>query len=140
MASPIKWQESNARDTGIANASLSAGANYLGSEIDNATNRDKFCSGDLAFNCAVAPTANKVIEIYFLHAVNGANYEDGSDSIDPVGVPVACIPARAVTGPQRVALKNILVGPFKFKPLLKSELDQNATGVTLQLYTHNSEV
>jgi len=119
---------------------LAAGANYLGSAIDNATNRDKFCSGDLVFNCAIAPTANKVIELYFLLAVDGSSYEDGNDSTDPVGAPVACIPARAVTGVQRVALKNILIGPFKFKPLLKSELDQDATGVTLQIYTHNSEV
>ena len=140
MASPIKWQQGNSRDTGISNASLAAGANVLGSEIDNAANRDKFASGDLTFNCAVAPTAGKVIEIYFLLAVDGSNYEDGSGSVDPVGVPVACIPARAVTGAQRVALKNVLIPPFKLKALLKSELDQNATGVTLQLYTHNSEV
>jgi len=130
MPSPIKWQESTSRDTGIANASLDAGANYLGAEIDNAANRDKFCSGDLAFNCAVAPTANKVIELYFLLAVDGSSYEDGSNTVDPAGVPVACIPARAVTGVQRVALKNIPIPPFKFKPLLKSELDQDATGVT----------
>ena len=140
MASPIKWQQSNSRDTGIANASLAAGANLVGAEIDNAANRDKFCSGDLVFNCATAPTANKVIEIHFLQSVNGSAYEDGGESIDPVGVPVACIPARAVTGVQRVALKNVLIGPFKFKPLLKSELDQNASGVTLQLFSHNSEV
>lgn len=141
MAKAIKWSSGTSRTTGISSASINAGANSLGSEIDNSTNKDRWASCDLVFTCASAPTLNKVFELYLIYAIDGTNYEAGDATpTDPVKIRAGVFPARAVTSAQRVALTNIPLSPFKFKCLLKSELDQNATSVTMLMYTHNEEV
>lgn len=136
----VKWSATTSRTTGIASATVNAGANSLGSEIDNTANKDRWASAELTFTCGVAPTANKVTELYFVSAVDGTNYEDGDGSVDPVRIRAGVFPARAVTTAQKVTLHNLALPPFKFKCLLKSELDQNATSVTLLLRTYNEEI
>lgn len=140
MANAVKWTTATSRTSGISSESINAGANNLGGEIDNGTNKDRFASLDLTFSCASAPTANTVWEVYVLYAIDGTNYEDGGSSVDPPKNPVGTIAARAVTGAQRQTLMNVPILPFKFKLLLKSELDQNATSVTMLCYTHNEEI
>jgi hypothetical protein len=140
MPNEVLWKGGTSRSTGINSAGVNAGANQLGSEIDNAANKDRFASLDLTFSCASAPTANTVWEVYVLYAIDGSNYEDGGAALDPAKNPVGTIAARAVTGAQRQTLMNVPILPFKFKLLLKSELDQNATSVTMLCYTHNEEI
>lgn len=107
----------------------------MGSEIDNATNKDRFANIQVGFTCSTAATANKTLEIYILYAIDGTNYEDGGTSVDPVIVPVGVVAARGtVTTAQTVTLKGIELQPFKFKILVKSELDQTAA-TTVLVYT-----
>lgn len=141
MANEVLWNAATSVSSGISSESVNAGANNLGTEIDNTTNKDRFLSFDLTFSCASAPTANTTIEVYILYAIDGTNYEDGDATpTDPTKNPAAAVAARNVTGAQRVAVTNIPIQPFKFKILIKSELDQNATSVTLNAYTHNEDI
>lgn len=136
-----KWTAGTSRTSGISEAAITAGANYLGSEIDNSTNKDKYLSVDLAFTCGSAPTANTIVELYILYSINGTDYEDGGVSVDPKKL-YACQPfaARAVTTEQRGTRVNIPIAPFKFKILLKSDLNQNISLATLLAFTHDNEI
>lgn len=141
MANAVKWTSTTSRTTGISSASITAGANSLGSEIDNSTNKDRYCSFDLAWTCSTAAAANTVVELYAIYAIDGTNYEDGDATpTDPKKTRLGVFANRNVTTAQRATLTNIPIAPFKVKFLLKSELDQNATSVTLLAYTHNEEL
>lgn len=131
MAS-FPWNAGTPRTTGIASETVAAGANFLGSEIDNSSNLDTHLDLDVAFTCGSAPTANKVIEIYLLFSVDGTNYEDGDATpTDPTKSLLTAVAARAVTSAQRVAIDQIPIPPKKFKILIKSELDQSASVTVL---------
>jgi hypothetical protein len=141
VANAVKWTTATSRTSGISSESISAGANNLGDEVDNSSNKDRFASFSLIFTCATAPTAGKVMELYIVYAIDGTNYEAGDATpTDPVKIRAGVFPARNVTAAQRVNLTNVPLAPFKLKCLLKSELDQNATSVTMQMYTHNEEI
>ncbi|MEA3226024.1 MAG: hypothetical protein U9Q07_08745 [Planctomycetota bacterium] len=131
------WTEPTARTSGISAQSVAAGANYLGSEIDNETNLDQFAAIELTMTPGVAPTAGKVVELYILYAIDGTNYEQGGTSDDPARGPDAVFPAEASTSAQATT-KHVRLRPFKFKLLVKSELDQEAT-ITVKLETFNPD-
>lgn len=139
MSSEIKWTAGTGRSTGIAAQGVAAGANFLGSEIDNAAHKDRFATLDVLLGFTVAPSAGKTMEVYLLYAADGTNYEDGSAAVDPPANPVGVFPVRNVTGNQRMSLCGVPLEPFRFKILCKSELDQTATATVL-CYTHNEEV
>ena len=141
MANEIKWTTPASQTTGIAAVAVVAGANYLGSEIDNGTNKDRFLTVDLTFACSTnAPTVDKTIELYIIYDVAGENYEDGDATpIDPKKSPVATFAARAIQTAQQIVFDSIPIASFPFKLLLKSELDQSAA-CTLLAYSHNEEV
>ena len=103
MAS-FPWNAPTSRTTGIAAESIANAAGFVGSAIDNSANLDDTLDLQVTINCATAPTANTVLYVYLLFAIDGTNYEDGSTSLQPVKVPVASIPARAVTGAQVVSV------------------------------------
>jgi len=136
MSNPVGWQGATSRSTGISSASINTGAGSLGSEIDNATNLDKWMSGEVVFTPSSTPAEGDVWEIFNLLAVGGTNYEDGGTSVQPVRSPDASIAVRTVSGQQRIAFRNVPIPPFKFKPLLWNGMSYNATGVTLTIYTH----
>jgi hypothetical protein len=119
------WAAATARTTGISAQNIADGAGYVGSEIDNATNLDDTLDIDVAFSCSTAPTAYSILYVYVLYAIDGTNYEDGSTSVQSMGVPMA-VPARNVTTTQRVALTGIPIGPFKFKIAIWNSLGQTA--------------
>jgi len=141
MANAVKWTTGASRTTGISTASLNAGANLLGSAIDNATNKDRWLTCELTWTCTVASTAGKAVELYVLYAVDGTNYEDGDATpTDPAKGMAAAFFDDGGTGAQKQTVVSIPIMPFKFKLLLKSELDQNATSVTLLAYSHDEEI
>jgi hypothetical protein len=140
MANEIKWKAPTSRTSGISSASLNAGTNLLGSEIDNETNLDRWMALNLTWTCSSAATAGKVIEAYVIYDVTSSAYEDGGTSEDPVKAPVAVFVDDGGTGAQQQTVEDIPIKPFAFKILLKSELDQNATSVTLLAETYNEEV
>jgi hypothetical protein len=129
------WAAATSRTTGISAQSIANGAGYVGSEIDNATNLDDTMDIEVIINCSTAPTANLVLYVYVLYALDGTNYEDGSSSQVPVGVPMIAIPARNVTGAQRVMFRGMTISPLKFKILCWNSLGQTSTTtVTAKTY------
>jgi len=95
----------------------------------------------LTWTCGTAATADKAIELYVLYAVDGTNYEDGDATpTDPHKGMAAVFFDDGGTGAQKQTVVSVPLMPFKFKLLLKSELDQTASSVTLLAYTHNEEI
>lgn len=138
----LMWSSTTSRTTGISAQNLNAGANILGSEIDNATNKDQWCDISAAFSCTSSPTDGTELEVYILYAADGTNYQDGDASpTDPKGGYVGSFVARNLTTTQRPAPIQVRLKPFKFKVLVKSELDQNITNtsLTVELRTYNEE-
>jgi len=140
MTNELKWKAPNNRASGISAASLDAGDNLLSSEIDNEANLDRWLALMLTWTCASASTAGTVIEAYILYDVSGSDYEDGGASEDSVKAPVAVFVDDGDTGAQQQTIVDIPIKPFAFKVLLKSELDQNATSVTLAAETYNEDL
>jgi len=138
--STAKLTAGTSQSTGISSTTMNAGANLLSSEIDNATNKDRMLDLELAWTCSTASTAGYVVEVYILYAMDGTNYEDGGTSADPAKNPTRLFVDDGGTGAQRQTRLQIPLSPFKFKILLKSELDQNATAVALLAYTHNDDI
>lgn len=138
----IKADAAAARTTGIDTVTIAAGANYLGSEIDNATNEDLYLNLELSWQCTTAATENYVVECYILYALDGTNYEDGGVSVDPKTTPATFFVDNGLTTAQQKSVINIPLAPYKFKILLKSELDQttDTDATTLLAFTHNAQV
>lgn len=142
MALPdtIGHEGSTSRTTGIAAQAIVAGANFLGSAIDNATNLDLFADIEVAFVCGVAPTANTVLEVYLLYSIGGTNYEDGDATpVDPKANPVGTAAAYNDTNTHYQTIKGVPLRPSLFKILVKSELNRDAT-VTVLCYTNKRQV
>ena len=140
MANEINWTTPASRTTGISAETIAAGANFLGDEIDNGTNKDRFITVNLTFTPGAAPTADKTIELYIIYDVTSSDYEDGDATpVDPKKSPVATFLTKASTDAQQIAFENIPIAPFAFKFLLKSELDQSAL-CTLLAYSDNEEI
>lgn len=138
--SAVKHTSGTSRTTGISSASLTAGSNVLGSAIANQSNLDRFAVIEAQWTCSTASTANRTLEIYILPAVDGTNHADGDASNDPYAEPVAVFKDDGGTGAQRRTSEIIELPPFAFKLLVKSELDQNATSLTVLLYSFNEDV
>jgi len=132
-----KWTAPTARTSGISAQSVAAGANYLGSEIDNETNLDMYAAVELSMTPGSAPTAGNVVELYVLYAIDGTNYEQGAVATDPEKSPAAVYAAKASTDAQAQTIM-IPLKPFKFNLLVKSELDQTAT-ITVDIETFNPD-
>ena len=141
MASELKWKAASSRTTGIAGSSMAAGANVLGSEIDNATNEDRWITCELTWTTSATSLVGEVVELYLLYAINGTAYEDGAAATDPKKAPVAVFVNDGGTGAQKQVVSRIPLDPFKFKLLIKSELTEACTAdsVTLLAYTYNEE-
>ena len=140
MANEVKWKAPTNRSTGITSSAMNAGANLLSSEIDNETNLDRYLSLELTWTCGTAASENDVVEAYLLYAIDGTNYEDGGTSVDPKKTPITFFVDDGGTGVQKQTAVGISIKPFKFKVLLKSELDQNAASVALDAETHNEDI
>ena len=130
MAS-FPWNTPTSRTTGIAAESIANAAGFVGSAIDNATNLDDTLDLQITINCASAPVANTVLYVYLLLSLDGTNYENGSTSLQPVKVPIAAIPARAVTGAQVVSVAGIPIPPQPFKIACWNALGQTSTTTVL---------
>ena len=130
MAS-FPWNAPTIRTTGIAAESIANAAGFVGSAIDNSANLDDTLDLQVTINCASAPVANTVLYVYLLYSIDGTNYEDGGTALQPVKVPVASIPARAVTGAQVVSVAGIPIPPQPFKIAVWNALGQTSTTTVL---------
>jgi hypothetical protein len=68
---------------------------------------------ELVVTYGVAPTANTGVSVWFLRAIDGTNYEDGSSSVTPARLPDVVFPVRAVTTAQRVT-RRVMIPPGTF--------------------------
>lgn len=130
----------NGADPLINNVTIVTGFNSeLTAEVDNSVNRDQFCVAELTFTCST--TSRSGIELYALYAIDGTNYEDGDVSVDPGKSPLFIFsPRSSVSGVQRQTSRACFLLPYKMKFLLKSESPNDASLVTLKIYTHNHSI
>jgi len=141
-----KWDVFTSRSTVLTtelNALANAGRSAAGAEINNATNMDMYGQLELQVTFGTAPTAGGFVEIYMVNALDGTNYEDGSNTVDPgTHKLVDRIPVRAVTTAQRLNGRMLPLEPAKTKFLLVNGSGQAfpASGSTLTLYTTNRTV
>lgn len=147
MALPDVFQLTSAssRTSGLSAVSIAIGSNYLGAAIDNASNLDLQADVELVWSCGTAPTADKVLEVYLLYALDGTNYEDGAGNgtgtgdVDPKAPLIGAAPVYANTSSHRYLIRGVPLEPLPFKVLVKSELDQAAT-VTVNVKTYREQV
>ncbi len=132
----------DARTSGISLASISTGANYLGSEINNAANLDEFADIEVVWSFGTNPTAGQPLKVYILYAFDGSNYEDGagvgtgSGDVDPFPHSlVDTIGVLADTGTHRVLLRDIPLEPYKFKVLVMNDATGQTATVTVNVIT-----
>ena len=130
-------------DSGVGN--IAAGANELYSTpVDNKTNLDNWCDIEITGGPSVAPTAGTVLEVYLLYSLDdGTTYEDGSGpttTVDPIKNPIGVMQFRADTSSHKRVFDSVVLAPYKFKILLKSELDQAVYSVGIVVKTHKNEI
>lgn len=87
------------------------------------------CDLELVVTYGVAPTANTGVSLWFLQTQDGANYEDGSNSITPARLPDCVFPLRAVTTAQRI-IRRVILSQGKFTPLIKNDGTGQAMAAT----------
>ena len=124
---------------------IAAGANFLYSTpVDNKTNLDNWCDIEVEGQPNAVPTAGTVLEVYLLYSMDsGTTYEDGSGpttTVDPIKNPIGVMQFRADTTAQRRTIDSIPLAPYKFKILLKSEVDQAVGSVAIVVKTHKNEI
>jgi len=134
---PRRWTPAEPIATGVHDAALVAGGNVASVEIDNRDARLTHLALALEWTNAGAATAGGLILAHLVHALDG-NDEDGSATVDPHTVPVAIFRDNAGSARQRQTEIGIPIGPFRFKVLLVSTLNVNAT-VRLAAYRYAKE-
>ena len=118
---PVKWSALDTFTTILSSANLKNLPTLdavTGSEIDN-TAGFQYADFDLYIRFASAPAAGAVVYMWFLQAIDGTNYEDGSGTTTPV-LPARqadlTFPVSAVSTQQRIALRMRTLPNGKFKP------------------------
>ena len=122
-------------EVGIVSHTLAAGANKLGPEHDGRLKR--WAAFELQWNPDATAAAGETIELYLLYALDGTNYEDGDETPDdPKKTKEGVFTDDGSDALQRQVLQTkVELLPFKYKPLLKSELGDQALTVVLSIYT-----
>lgn len=124
----------------LANGSRTA----AGTAVDNGTNLDTY--GWLKLSAAAFgtnPSAGAYVEVHMLQALDGTNYPDGSNTIDPgVDTTILTIPILANTSAQVKQVGPFLLPPCPIKFILVNQTGQAfaSSGSTLTLYTDNYSV
>lgn len=132
-----KWSALDTFTTAIAGASsaptlkaLASGGRKIGNAIDLTSSgaRQMFAHWDLYVRFASAPSAGSPVDLYLVPAVDGTNYADGSDSVDPpASTYVGTFDVSAVSTQQRRVLLMVALPNVLFKPLLINNAGQAFT-------------
>lgn len=141
-----KWSSGTSRGNllttqldALANTTYSA----VGTELDNATNLDRFAIGVLSITWASNPTQDAVINLYAVVAADGTNYESGSSSYRyPYDSFCGVFQAYANTSAQILVTRPFELRPFKTKFAVYngSGFAFPASGTTVTIYTFNRTV
>jgi hypothetical protein len=121
----------------LANNALAVGAAYNNVQGGGGGGGYTLCEIELVVTFGTAPTANTGLSVWFLAAVDGTNYEDGTDGTTTPGRGADLVigPVRAVTTGQRIA-RRLMLPWGTWKPLLKNDGTGQtfaATGNTLKI-------
>ena len=127
---PTKWSEYAATKAAIFTASelkniaTTAGA-ITASGIDN-TEGHQYAYIELLIDLATAASAGGYVELWFIKAIDGSNYESGSATVFPARSPDVVIPVRSTTDDSQV----VTVGPVVWPQGLFKTVFRNSTGQT----------
>lgn len=148
MANAVKWTTYGTYTAAFGASDLKAkaeNARVLGSEIDNATGKNRWMDLVLDANYQASCVAGEYVAVYLIPCVDGTNYADGDASIAPqASLLIATFALRAVDSAQRLAATRILIPPCKFKLLWENKSTKttddtdSATMVSYRMY--NEEI
>ena len=131
MANAVKWTTYGTYTAAFGASDLkniATGARVLGSEIDNATGKNRWMDLVADADYATNPSAGGYMAVYLIPCIDGTNYADGSASVVPqASLLIATFALRATTDGQRLAATRILIPPCKFKLLWENQGGQTTT-------------
>ena len=145
MPSEVLWKNWSSRGTVlgtelnglVTTARSNAGAVYAGDTI-----KQRFGKLEMQVTFASAPDAGGYVEIYAVTSLDGTNYEDGSNSVNPgTHKLIDRIPVRDATGAQRLQGRMFPLEPGKTRFMLANHTGQDfpASGSSVVLYTTSEE-
>ena len=148
---PAKWSAYSAAKAalfaagGLKNLATAAGA-ITATPVDN-TAGDQYADLELLIDLATAATALGVVSLWFIHALDGANYESGSATVFPARPPDVSIPVRSTTDDSQVCFAGPVLWPQgKFHVLFQNSTGQtttntdNLTQVSFRSYNDNAVI
>ncbi len=107
--------------------SLADGGNKLSAAFDNSADLFVFEDVEVLVKSVTTPAADAHAKLYILPSVDGTNYADGTDSIDPADSnEVYTVLVRAAAADQYHTFRGIILPPGLYKYLFMSEI-----GVTM---------
>lgn len=120
--------------------SLAANTRLLGSaQGSDSTDANLYADFELVATWGVAPTVDTEVLLFLIRSADGTNYEDGDASLrPPAGSAVGGFQVRAVTTGQRMIIRDVLLPPGLWKPLIvNTDQAMAASGNTLKMRPHN---
>lgn len=118
--------------------SLANGANSSASSaIDNTTNLDLFMDLELVLATqGSSRSTGAVVLVFMTNSLDGTNYDDVNETTAEM---VAAFPLDAATTARRRTVRDIPIGPGKFKLFARNATGQAfaASGSTVSYRTHN---
>lgn len=118
------------------NALANAAYSTVGSAIDNETSPSLYLDVELVLP-SLTPTGSPYCSLFLVYSIDsGTNYEDVPNASD---VAVAIFPFSTATAAKRKVRGNILLLPFKFKPVIQNNMGVSLAGTlnTLRYRLHN---
>jgi hypothetical protein len=120
---------------------LTDGSNKIGAAIDNTTDLALFMDVEL-YLASFTPVSPAFINLYLIPSVDGTNYEDGGDSVDPLQGVQKYTRGLSTTATAKLAVyPRIILPPGLFKLLLMNESGASlaASGNTLKYRTYSQQ-
>ena len=117
----VKWSSYSGVTTYLAaeiNA-LGDDNNDLGVVIDNTSDLHLFMDVEVYLpQIDLSAKVNPAVYLWLLTSVDGINYEDGGDALDPIQNPTRVIAIDATDAVHRRVARGILLTPGKYKLLI----------------------
>ena len=127
---PVKWSAYAASKaaifatTELKNIVTTAGA-ITATPVDN-TAGHQYAYLEMLIDLATAATAGGYVELWFIKAIDGSNYESGSASVFPARPADVILPVRSTTDDSQI----VTVGPILWPQGLFKVVFRNSTGQT----------
>jgi hypothetical protein len=121
--------------------SLADAANKLGAAINNTSNLNMWMDLEIVL-ASLTPGTGPYINVYFTAAVDGTNYTDGGDSVDPAYSDlIRSVPIVTGTGAKRVWVRKLEIPPLNFKILIENKAGTAlaSSGNTVKYITYNEQ-